>query len=57
MIVSLIRVIIIIKMSESTGKTCGCENQTFIKFLNLAVGVAMVIFGIFNIFGFLKAKS
>jgi hypothetical protein len=44
-------------MSESAGKTCGCENATFIKFLNLAVGVAMVVFGIFNIFGFLSAKS
>ena len=35
----------------------GCQQETFIKIVNMAVGVAMVVCGVFNILGFLGAGS
>ncbi len=42
---------------EEKATVCGCEIATFLKVLNFLCGGAMVIFGFFNIFGFLSAGS
>jgi hypothetical protein len=42
--------------AEST-KVCGCEKSTFIKSLNFLCGIGMMVFGFFNIFGFLGAGA
>ena len=42
---------------EEPAKVCGCEIATFLKVLNFLCGGAMVVFGFFNIFGFLSAGS
>ncbi len=39
-------------MSESAGprKICCCEQETFVKMLNMGVALAMMIIGFVNIF-------
>jgi hypothetical protein len=45
-------------MSESANtKICGCEQGTFIKCINMGVGLGMVFFGFFNMFSFLTAGA
>jgi hypothetical protein len=45
------------EVAAENTKVCGCERSTFIKSLNFLCGIGMIVFGVFNIFGFLGAGS
>ena len=38
-------------------KICGCQQETFIKIINMTVGLAMVVCGVFNMFNFVTAGA
>ena len=41
-------------MSDSANtKICGCEQGTFVKCINMGVGLGMVFFGFFNMLSYL----
>jgi hypothetical protein len=46
-------------MSDSEGprKICCCEQETFIKILNMGVAVAMIIIGFVNMFKIVSILS
>ena len=36
--------------AASTGKICGCEQATFVKIVNMIVGISMCVIGVLNVF-------